>query len=156
MTEIVTLTRRGERPCLTWLLPGWFVLGTVLGSLWPGHGWQLFSIGALPGVWVTFLIGGGSGAVTWLVPTLLGGLPIVWLLGRLLDRLSTDWRLWLIVTVVAAAVVGYVLLQRFNDLDVALEHHGSFGAYFVCAMQLGSYAATLLLLALGAGRGARK
>lgn len=156
MTEIVILPRASARSCLTWVLPLWFAAGSVGGTLWPGHGWQLFAIGALPGVWFAFLVGAGSGAWSWLLPTLLVGVPIVALLGVLLDRLAIDWRLWGIATGAFAAVAGYVLLQSHGDLDVAIAHHGSFAAYFFCALQLGSYGATLLLLAVGAGRAARR
>lgn len=163
MVEIVTLQRAPTRKTFVWLSPLWFVVGVLLAVQWHGHGWQLFSIGALPGVWATFLLGaevpgsGTSGAngtvLGWVLPSLLCGAAVMWLLGTLLDRLETDARLWLGALVLGAAVAGYVLLQGYNDLDGAIDHHGSFFAFVVCALQLGSYGATLLLLAIGAGRG---
>lgn len=156
MTEIVTIQRRVEKSTLTWLLPAWFAVACVFGAMAPGHGWQLFSIGALPGVWAAFLFGAEEGLVGWLVPTLLVGLPIMWLLGRLLDRLGTEWILWLVAAVVVSGAAGYYLLQRHSDLEAAFARHGSFWAFFFCAIQLGSYGATLLLLVVGAGSSSRR
>lgn len=157
MTDIVTIQRRANRAILTWLLPIWFAVGATLGAMAPGHGWQLFSIGTLPGVWAAFLVGAGDGdsMLAWLLPTVIVGLPIAWFLGRLLDRVAADWRLWLGATLLAAAVAGYFLLQGYSDLDAAFSRQGSFWAFFVCSLQLGSYGATLLLLMLGAGSSSR-
>ncbi|MFT7535136.1 MAG: hypothetical protein ACI85K_001087 [Hyphomicrobiaceae bacterium] len=156
MTEIVTIQRRVERSSLAWLLPLWFVIGSVLGVMAPGYGWQLFSIGALPGVWAAFLLGADEGVVEWLLPTLVAGVPIAWFLGRLLDRLGTDLRLWLAAALVVSGVAGYYLLQGYADLDAAFARHGSFWAFFWCSLQLGSYGATLLLLVVGAGSSSRR
>ena len=130
-----------------------FAAGCGLGAVWPGHGGHLFGIGGLAGVWACFLVASEDPA-GWLLPTMLGGLPLLWFFGRLLDRLRTDLRIWLGAMVVCAAVAGYLLLQGYGDLERAIEHHGSFFAYCVCAVQLGAYGATLLSLVLGASRGA--
>lgn len=152
MTELVTLTRPTVRACFQWLLPMVFAAGCVLGVSWPGHGGQLFGIGALAGIWACFLTGAGSTPAGWLGPTLVGGLPVVWFLGRMLDRVRTDLRLWALLAVVGAAAAGYLLLQGHADLEVAISYHGSWFAYAICALQLGSYAATLLSLMLGSWR----
>ena len=157
MVEIVTLQRAPVRKLFAWLLPLWFVVGVLLAMQWPGRGWKLFSIGALPGVWATFLLGadvpGATGTVLgWVLPSLVVGAALTWLLGLLLDRLEADVRLWTGALLLGAAVAGYVLLQGYVDLDGAVDHHGSLFAFVICAMQLGSYGATLLLLAIGAGR----
>jgi len=152
MTEIVRLPEPA-RARFAWFLPLVFAAGAALGSLWPGHGGQLFVIGSLAGVWACFLVSSGTDPVGWLLPTLLGGLPVVWLLGRLLDRLRADGRLFAIAMAIVAGLAGYVLLQGYGDLDRALEHHGGIAGYTICAVQLGSYGATLLLLAIEAGRG---
>ena len=151
MSDIVTLQRQSVRTWFAWLLPTWFVFGAVLATIWPGHEWQLFAIGALPGVWLSFLID-ADGGMSWLLPTLLAGAPLLWLLGHLLDRLETDLTLWFGAALLGSAVAGYVLLQSYSDLDEAVAYHGSFAAFCVCAMQLGGYGATLLLLAIGANR----
>jgi hypothetical protein len=155
MTEIVTLPERAVRPRFTLMLPCLFAAGVVLGAVWPGHGNQLFCIGALPGVWACYVVDASGEADSWLVPALIGGIPIQLLLGRLLDALETDLRLWFIASVVFAAGAMYVLLQGFPELHEALRYHGSFLALFVCALQLGSYGATLASLAFGAGRSGR-
>ena len=152
MTEIVTLPQRVVRPRFMWLLPALFVLGSLLGSRWAGNAGQLFCVGALPGVWACFFVGSEGDASTWLLPTLVGGVPILLLLGRLLDRLQADLRLWWIAMGICTVLAGYAMLQGFDDLQAAVEHHGSFLAFCICAFQLGSYAATLLMLAAGAGR----
>ena len=72
-----------------------------------------------------------------------------------LERLRTDLRLWTAAFAVWTAAAGYVLLQRFPEVGQAIEYHGSFAAFVVCAIQLGSYGATITLLAIGAGRGRR-
>ncbi|MDO8349099.1 MAG: hypothetical protein Q7T30_02605, partial [Planctomycetota bacterium] len=95
----------------------------------------------------------GGDAAAWLLPTLLGGVPILLLLGRLLDRLHADVGLWVAAMVLISCLCGYVLMQGHADLEVALEYHGSFFAYVVCAVQLGSYGATLVVLGIEAGRG---
>ncbi len=151
MTEIVTLQQPAARPFFAVLLPLVFAIGCGLGVLWPGHSGQLFGIGALAGVWACFLTGGSEDPTAWLVPTLLGGLPILWFLGRLLDRLRTDPWIWSIALAVVTVLAGYLLLQQHADLDVAIDYHGSFTAFCVCAVQLGSYGATLLALVIGAG-----
>ena len=158
MTEIVTLPRRSARPCFVWLLPAWFAVLTLLALLWPGRGFQLFGLGALPGVWASLLLdaaGFGGGAWGWFVPSLLAGVPIVALLGHRLDRLDTEVVPWLGGVLLCGSIAGYLLLQRFSDLDEAVAYHGSLGAFAVCALQLGGYGATLLWLTLGAG-GARR
>ncbi|HEX5052762.1 MAG TPA: hypothetical protein VFZ65_13380 [Planctomycetota bacterium] len=154
MTEIVTSPHPAPRR-FVWLLPAVFVLGSGLGALWPGNSGELFCIGSLAGVWACLALGSDSARATWLLASVIGGVPILWLLGRLLDRLQADPWLWFAASVVGALAAGYVLLQGFPDLDAALAQHGSFLAFAVCAMQLGSYGGTLLLLAIGAGRSAR-
>ena len=155
MTELVTLTRPAVRARFQWLLPAIFAGGCALGVLWPGHGGQLFGIGAMAGIWACFLSGVGTAPASWLLPTLLGGLPILWFLGRLLDRVDTDLRLWAALAAIGAVAAAYLLLQGHADLEVAIDHHGSLLAYGVCALQLGSYAATLLALMLGSWREVR-
>ena len=156
MTDIVTLPKRAVRLRFTWMLPGLFAIGSMLGTFWPGHAGKLFCLGALAGVWVCYLVDSAGDVGAWLVPVLVGGVPILVLLGRLLDRLQADMRLWVAVCIVLAGAAGYVLLQDFAELDRAVEHHGSFLSLVVCALQLGSYGATLVLLALGASQVARR
>lgn len=155
MTEILTLERIARRPRFAWLLPGIFAVAAVLGSVFPGHGWQLFGLGGLAGVWACFLLGSEE-PTTWLLPTLLGGAPILWFLGRLLDRLAVDLWVWFLALAAGTLIAGYLLFQGFADLDVALEYHGTFLAFCICSVQLGSYAATLLALAVGASRSASR
>lgn len=155
MTAIVTLPRRAVRPRFAWLLPACFAAASALGVLWPGHGGQLFCVGALAGVWVCYLVDCSGDTASWLFPAWLGGIPILLLLGHLLDRLEADLRLWTALALVVAAIAGYVMLQHFSELDRAVEYHGSFLAFCVCALQLGCYGATLAVLAISAGRGAR-
>lgn len=145
MTQLVTIQRRYERPLFRWLLPLWFAVGALLALQWPGDNHRLFSIGALPGVWVAFLASAHDTAMSWLLPTLGGGLPILFGFGYMLDRLGTDARLWFGAMLVAAAASGYFLLSSHDDLLASV----------VCALQLGSYGATLLLFIVGAGRGTR-
>ena len=76
----------------------------------------------------------------------------MWFLGRLLDRLHADVRVWLIAAVVGAATAGFLMLQSYTHLDSAFERHGSFWAFMFCSLQLGSYGTTLLLLVFSAGR----
>jgi hypothetical protein len=151
MTEIIRLPVRTP-PRFTWLLPLLFAVASVLGWIWAGHGGRLFIIGALAGIWACFLVDGGAGAVTWLVPTLLGGIPVLLLLGWLLDRLRADVLVWSATMLLISGVAGYVLMQGYPDLDKAIDYHGSFLAYAVCAVQLGSYGATLVVLGITAGR----
>jgi hypothetical protein len=155
MTEIVSLKRATTRPRFAWLLPGFFVLAAIAGSMFPGHGWQLFGIGSLAGIWACFLFA-GEDPTTWLVPSLLGGVPILWFLGRLLDRLRTDLWVWLVALAAGTLIAGYVLMQGYADFEVAVEYHGSFLAFCICALQLGSYGATLVALVTGAGRSAQR
>lgn len=152
MANIVTIQRRAETAHCARLLPIWFLAFTLLAATAPGHGWQLFAIGAIPGVWAAFLFGAGEGLLGWLAPTLIVGVPMMWFLGRLLDRLYADVRLWLIAAVLTSAAAGFLMLQSYTHLDSAFERHGSFWAFLFCSLQLGSYGATLLLLVLPAGR----
>lgn len=156
MTAIVTLPQKAVRLRFTWLLPAWFVVACVLGTVWPGRGGQLFCIGALAGVWLCFLVDSSGEVASWLLPAVLGGAPILALLGRLLDRLQADLRLWSALLLCIAALAGYLLLQQFSELDRAVDHHGSFLSFCICALQLGSYGATVALLATCAGRTVRK
>ena len=156
MTEIVTLQQPATRPFFAVLLPLVFAACCALGVAWPGHGGQLFTIGALPGAWLCFLTAGGADASALLLPALAGGVPILWFLGRLLDRLGTDALAWVVALGAGTVIAGYLLLQHYADLEVAVDYHGSFLAFVVCAVQLGSYAATLIALAIGAGRSARQ
>lgn len=155
MTEIVTLPKPPLRLLFSWLLPLTFTVGCGLAAIWPGHGGQLFGIGAFVGVWAYFVFAGGSdpSAAWWLC--VLAGAPIVWLLGRLLDRLRTELPVWLCAHVVFTAAAGYLLLQSESELGAAIDRHGSLLAVLLCALQLGGYAATLVALAFGSGRGAR-
>ena len=143
MTEIVRLPLRTPRH-FTWLLPLLFAPATVLGSLCAGQGGKLFVIGALAGIWACFLVDSGADASAWLLPTLLGGTPVLLLLGWLLDRLRADVALWIAAMLLIACGAGYLLVQGAYD--------GSFLAYAVCALQLGSYGATLVVLGISAGR----
>lgn len=152
MTEIVALPRPAARRRFAWILPGLFAIASALSASWPGHGGQLFCIGAVPGVWAGLLFDSAGGPSGWLVPTLVAGVPILWLLGWLLDRLQADLRVWLVVGAAATALAGYVLTQGDVDLERAIDHHGSMWAVFFCAMQLGSYTATLVSLATSGGR----
>lgn len=156
MTELVTAPQQAVRRRFTWILPSFFAVVTALGAVWPGHSGQLFSIGALVGIWACLLLDTSGDPATWLLPTVLGGAPVLLLLGILLDRLDADLRLWAGALCVLGAVSGFVLLQGFLDLEQALDYHGSFLAFAICALQIGSYGATLLLLVLGASRSARR
>ncbi|HEB51626.1 MAG TPA: hypothetical protein ENI87_00050 [bacterium] len=153
MTQIVTIERRRQVQVFRWLLPAWFLVGAGLAALWPGHGWQLFSIGALPGVWLSFLLDAGvdDAGWVWLLPALLGGAPLLWFLGGMLDRIGTDVRLWSLAALVSAAGAGFLLLTAHADLDAAFAAHGGLLPFVICALQLGGYGATLLLLVVGAG-----
>jgi len=156
MTEIVSeIVRLPERthPRFVWLLPLVFAVGTVLGSFWPGHDGHLFFLGTLVGVWACSLFDVGNDVSAWILPTLLGGVPILLLLGLLLDRLRADLAPWLAVSLVVGAVAGFVLMQGHGDLDAARAYHGSFLGYAVCALQLGSYGGTLVVLGILALRG---
>lgn len=155
MTEIVTLPKPPTRPLFTRLLPAAFTAGCVLGALWPGHGGQLFGIGALVGVWASFVFVGDAdpSSTCWLC--WLAGLPFVWWLGRLLDRLRIELPVWLLAHAVVSALAAYALLEHEGDFGAAVDRHGSLLALLVCALQLGGYGATLLSLAFGAGRESR-
>lgn len=153
MTEIVRLPPR-HRARFVWLLPLWFAIASSAGAFVPGHNGQLFVLGSLAGVWACSLVPVGEDALQWLVPTLIGGVPVLVLLGWFLDRVRAETWLWGTVLVLAAGLAGYVLLQGYGDFEAALEHHGGFTAYLICALQLGSYGATLAVLGLQAFRGA--
>jgi hypothetical protein len=155
MTEIVTLPHRAVRPRFTWILPAIFAAGAAFGTLWPGRGNHLFCIGVLAGIWACYLLDAAGGVDAWLLPALLGGVPILLLLGRLLDRLEVDLRLWTAAFAIFTTGAIYLLLQGFQELGHAIDHHGSFLAFLICALQLGSYGATLALLAISAGRTGR-
>ena len=155
MTAIVIQSPKAVQLRFTWLLPAWFVVASVLGTVWPGHGGQLFCIGALAGVWACYVVNSAGDVTSWLLPALLGGVPILLLLGRVLDRLQIDLRLWIPLAIGVAGVAGYALLQQFSELDRAVDYHGSFLSLCICALQLGSYGATLVLLAVSAGRSVR-
>ncbi|MBL8733407.1 MAG: hypothetical protein JNN13_13635 [Planctomycetes bacterium] len=148
MTEIVTMPRPVVGKHFRVLLPVAFVVLSVLGAMVPGHAGKLFAIGALPGVWAGFLVTGGEQAGSWLLPTLLAGAPLLWFLGRLLDRLRADLTLWSVAAVVVTMGAGYTLLQGYADLEAAVLKQGSFFAFVVCALQLGCYGATVVALAL--------
>ncbi len=154
MTEIVTRQLSTTAKRFVFVLPVVFAIGSVAGFAFKGHGAQLFAIGGLPGVWACFLF--GDDPATWLLPTLVGGLPILWFLGRLLDRLRTDVWVWGIAWAVFSALAIYLLLQQHADLDAAIDMHGSLFAYVICGAQLGNYGATLASLAIGAGRSASR
>lgn len=155
MTEIVTSPQQAVRRRFTWILPAFFAGATALGAVWPGHSGQLFCVGALVGIWACLLLDASGEPSTWLLPTLFGGVPVLLLLGLLLDRLESDLRVWLLALFATALLAGFVLLQGYRDLEQALDYQGSFLAFGVCALQIGAYGATLLLLVLGASRSAR-
>lgn len=152
MTEIVTLPTQVAKSRFALLLPLFFAAASGLGAVWPGHSGQLFCIGALAGIWACLLIEPSGEPSSWVWPTLVGGMPILFLLGRVLDRLQSDIRVWAIAAVGVAGAAGFLLLQQFADLDRAVAHHGSFFAFCVCAVQLGGYGATLVALVVGTSR----
>lgn len=156
MTAIVSMPPRAVPLRFTWLLPVWFAAISALGTVWPGRGGELFCIGALAGVWVCYLADSSGEAASWLLPSLIGGVPILVLLGLLLDRLRSDLRVWAVLVPCIAAAAGFALLQGYSELDRAIEHHGSLLSFVICSLQLGGYGATIVLLALSAGRTARR
>ena len=89
MTNIVTIQRRADTAHFARMLPTWFLACTLLAASAPGHGWQLFAIGAIPGVWAAIWFGASESLMGWLLPTLVVGVPMLWFLGRLLDRLGS-------------------------------------------------------------------
>ncbi len=97
-------------------------------------------------------VGAGETILGWLLPTLVVGVPLMWFIGQLLDRLHADVRVWSLAAVVGAATAGFLMLPSYTHLDSAFERHGSFWAFMFCSLQLGSYGATLLLLVFSAGR----
>ncbi|MCA8951267.1 MAG: hypothetical protein KDE27_17300 [Planctomycetes bacterium] len=153
MTEIVRLSAPVRRR-FVWLLPLWFAIGSVLGSMVAGHNGQLFFVGALAGIWASALVEPGEASLG-LAQALLGGVPLLALLGWLLDRLRAELWLWGAAAGLTTALAGYFLIQGHADFEAAIAYHGSLFAYLVCALQLGSYGATLIVLVLQAGRGAR-
>lgn len=136
-----------------WCLPAAFGVLCALGALWPGEGWQSFSIGSIAGLWVGLVLGDLISHP--FVPTLVGGLATMALFGWMLDGLRVPLLVWGLVTPAAACAAGYVLLQGFPDLDAALVARGSWPGAGVCALQLGSYVAVVVALAFGAGRSRR-
>ncbi len=145
MTELLAYARSHARRRFRILLPALFAAGVLLGAIWPGHAGQMYWIGGIAGVWACFVCSAGSSAAAWLLPTLLAGAPILWFLGRLLDRLQADLTL----------AAGYFLIQGYADLEQAIEYHGSVMSFVVCALQLGSYGATFVALLVGTGQGGR-
>jgi len=71
-----------------------------------------------------------------------------------IGALAELW-LWILAVLLSSGLAGYVLLQGHGDIEAAIAHHGSLLAYLICALQLGGYAATLIVLAVQAGRGGR-
>ncbi|MFK7741212.1 MAG: hypothetical protein AB8H80_12910 [Planctomycetota bacterium] len=155
MPDLVVIERRSDSRRFVWLLPVWFLVATLLATQWPGNGWQLFSIGAMPGVWLAILLGAGESALSWLLPTLFAGLPLMWFLGRMLDRLGAEIPGWLVTLIAMSGVAGFLLLQSYPEVDDAFARHGGVMPFAVCALQLGSYAATLVMLMLRAFGGVR-
>ncbi len=154
MIEIVRLPQP-VRPRFLWLLPLWFAVGSVIGSAVAGHNGQLYFIGALAGAWACALFDADITSSLGLLPTLFGGVPLLLLLGWLLDRLGAEVWLWGVAVALTSGLAGYVLIQGHADFDAAIAHHGSIFAYLICALQLGSYGATLIVLFVQAGRGGR-
>ncbi|MCR9248122.1 MAG: hypothetical protein NXI31_24090 [bacterium] len=154
MTEIVRLPAP-VRWRFLWLLPLWFAVWTLAGTAAAGHNGQLFFLGSLVGVWANALVDAEAGSGLAIGATLLGGVPLLALLGWLLDRLGADVWLFGVALALITVLSTYVLLQGHADFDAAIAHHGSMLAYLVCALQFGSYGATLVALVVQAGRGGR-
>lgn len=141
-----------RRRLFVWLVPALWALATVAGFQHPGDEYGLFALGAMAGLWVLLVLEPSS-PLGGLAPVLVAGALTTGLLGLLLDRLRASPWVWGVVCAVAAAAAACTMLARFPSLERAIGKNGSLTAYWICAFQLGGYAATLIALAVAAVRG---
>jgi hypothetical protein len=135
-----------------WLLPLLWTAGCALGFAHPGDEYGLFLLDALPGLWAVALVGDDGDVAGLLLPVLACGAAVAFGIGLLLDRVQASLARWLALAAVGAVIAAVLLLRPFPDLQQATEKNGSLTAYGVCAWQLGSYAASALVLCAAAVR----
>lgn len=133
----------------------WFFL-LVLPAVWaalsllhfhfPGDEYGLWAVSSMAGTWSLFLLPNiGDIHQPWIRLCVAGvGALVMMGAGWALWRLGVRKRLWTILWLVAAALVLFVTLQSYPSIERALAKNGSWTAYILSALLLGSYAATLI------------
>lgn len=128
-------------------LPLIWVVVTNVSWKHPGDEYGLFFVGALPGVWLMFLFNFGHlPTAFWL--TLIGGLPPMFLLGWLLDRVRVPRSAWFTVFgLLSAGLVAWSLAQ-FPSYSRAMSKNGSIAAYVAASMNMSLWLSVLPLAGL--------
>jgi hypothetical protein len=123
---------------------GWAAL-SLLHFHFPGDEYGLWAVSSMAGTWITFLLPSvGDIHQPWIRFSVAAtGALVMAGAGWLLYRLGARRWLWTTVWLLAALIILVITLQSYPSLNQAMRKNGSWTAYILSALLLGTYAATL-------------
>jgi hypothetical protein len=123
---------------------GWAAL-SLLHFHFPGDEYSLWAVSSIAGTWITFLLPNvGDIHQPWIRFNVAAtGALVMAGAGWLLYRSGARKWLWTTVWLLAALIILVITLQSYPSLDQAIRKNGSWTAYILSALLLGTYAATL-------------
>ncbi len=133
-----------------WLLPLLWMVTSVLSFQWPGDEYGLWSFGSLAGLWIVYLIGNIGNTARIAIFVIIAGSVSMVPLGLLLDMLRVRRRLWLLLYLLFAAGICVTALASFPSLSKAISKNGSITAYVLFSLNMGMYAAIIVMVLISA------
>jgi len=131
---------RGRYPFYLWLIPLVWAIGTTAQHRFPGDENALYILSAIPGFWVApiFMLAHISKEAIPL-GVVLAGLPVVVLVGWMLERLGVPKLLWVFLFVSLSVAICHLTVTSYPSIERAIGANGSLWAYRLLGVNLGLY-----------------
>lgn len=132
---------------------GWAAV-SLLHFQFPGDEYALWAISSMAGTWVLWLLPNvGDIKQLWLPLTVAGaGALVLAGGGALLRWLRVRWWVWTILWLIASAGWLVFTLSQYPTLERALAKNGSWWAYILSALLMGTNTALVATLVAGASK----
>lgn len=131
---------RDRYPFYLWLVPLIWAVGTTAQHRFPGDENALYILSAIPGLWIApiFMLAHVSKeAIPFCVA--LAGLPVMVLVGWMLERLGVSKLLWAFLLVSLSVAICRLTIASYPSIERAIGANGSLWAYRLLGVNLGLY-----------------
>lgn len=128
-----------------WLVPIVWTAVVWTNYRYPGDEYGGFGGGAMAGLWSLKVLG-ITDPHRMLPPILLAGAATVAAAGALMDKLRAPWVPWIVLMLTVSTAFFAWWFGSFPSVERALGKNGSYQAYVLPSINIGIYAATLVVL----------